>query len=335
MGVDSISRVWSKASLRPIGYYGSVSTELQRNTIIGFVASVGLSLLKLAAGIGGQSSALVADAIESLADTIGSVMVWQALRVAARPPDKDHPYGYGKAEALAALGVGMLLIGAAIFIAAKSLHEIVIPHEAPASWTLIVLVAVIAVKELLFRFVMRGAAEFDSDAARADAWHHRSDAITSIAAFVGVTLAIWGPRLLKVPALVFSDEVAAILASGVILMTAASMIRPALSELLDAVAHEMVDKVAGIAREVEGVRCVEKVFVRKSGPGYHVDMHLHVCGDLTIQSAHALAGKVKSILKARIPALTGVLIHVEPAVDEATSGHSSSGPETTPNLASE
>lgn len=311
------------------------TSDLQRNTIIGFFASIVLALLKLGAGVWGKSSALVADAIESLADTIGSVMVWQALRVAAKPPDKNHPYGYGKAEALASLGVGALLVGAALFIAAKSLHEIVIPHEAPAPWTLIVLVAVIAVKEILFRFVMQGAAEFDSDAARADAWHHRSDAITSIAAFVGVTLAIWGPRLLKVPALVFSDEVAAILASGVILMTAASMIRPALRELLDAVAHDMVEKVAEVAREVEGVRRVEKVFVRKSGSGYHVDMHLHVFGDLTIRTAHALAGKVKSILKSRIPALTGVLIHVEPAVDEATSGYSSSGPETAPDLAGE
>jgi cation diffusion facilitator family transporter len=295
------------------------TSELQRNTVVGFFASIFLSLLKLGAGIGGNSSALVADAIESLADTVGSVMVWQALRVAAKPPDRNHPYGYGKAEALASLGVGALLVAAALFIAAKSLHEIVIPHEAPASWTLLVLVAVIAVKEFLFRFVMRGAAEFDSDAARADAWHHRSDAITSVAAFVGVTLAIWGPCLFAIPALVFSDEVAAILASGVILITATRMIRPALGELLDAVAHDMVEKVAVIARAVEGVREVEKVFVRKSGSGYHVDMHLHVDPELTIRVAHALSGKVKSILKSQIPNLTGVLIHVEPASEDRAS----------------
>jgi cation diffusion facilitator family transporter len=287
-------------------------STLQRNTVIGFFASIGLSLTKLAAGVWGQSSALIADAIESLADTVGSVLVWQALRVASQPPDQKHPYGYGKAEALASLGVGVLLVGAAIFIVVKSVHEILIPHEAPAAWTLLVLVGVVITKEVLFRFVMQGADQFDSDAARADAWHHRSDAITSIAALIGVTVAIWGPRWFGIPGLVFADEVAAILASGVILMSAWMLIRPALDELLDAVAHEMVEKVRAVASGVDGVREVEKVFVRKSGSGYHVDMHLHVDPEVSVRVAHALSGKVKAILKSEIPRLTSVLIHVEP-----------------------
>ena len=287
-------------------------STLQRNTVIGFFASIGLSLTKLAAGVWGQSSALIADAIESLADTVGSVLVWQALRVASQPPDQKHPYGYGKAEALASLGVGVLLVGAAIFIVVKSVHEILIPHEPPAAWTLLVLIGVVITKEVLFRFVMQGADQFDSDAARADAWHHRSDAITSIAALIGVTVAIWGPRWFGIPGLVFADEVAAILASGVILMSAWMLIRPALDELLDAVAHEMVEKVRAVASGVDGVREVEKVFVRKSGSGYHVDMHLHVDPEVSVRVAHALSGKVKAILKAEIPRLTSVLIHVEP-----------------------
>lgn len=287
-------------------------STLQRNTIVGFFASIGLSLIKLAAGIWGQSSALIADAVESLADTVGSVLVWQALRVASKPPDQKHPYGYGKAEALASLGVGVLLVAAAVFIVVKSVHEILIPHQAPAAWTLLVLIGVVIVKEVLFRFVMQGADQFDSDAARADAWHHRSDAITSIAALLGVSVAIWGPRWFGVPGLVFADEVAAILASGVILMSAWMLIRPALDELLDAIAHEMVEKVRTVAGSVEGVRKVEKVFVRKSGSGYHVDMHLHVDPDVTVKVAHALSGKVKAILRDEIPRLTGILIHVEP-----------------------
>jgi cation diffusion facilitator family transporter len=287
-------------------------STLQRNTVIGFFASIGLSLTKLAAGVWGQSSALIADAVESLADTVGSVLVWQALRVASQPPDQKHPYGYGKAEALASLGVGVLLVGAAIFIVVKSVHEILIPHEPPAAWTLLVLIGVVITKEVLFRFVMQGADQFDSDAARADAWHHRSVAITSIAALIGVTVAIWGPRWFGIPGLVFADEVAAILASGVILMSAWMLIRPALDELLDAVAHEMVEKVRAVASGVDGVREVEKVFVRKSGSGYHVDMHLHVDPEVSVRVAHALSGKVKAILKAEIPRLTSVLIHVEP-----------------------
>ena len=287
-------------------------THLQQNTVVGLIASVLLAAIKFAAGVFGQSSALIADAVESLADTIGSVLVWQALRVAAKPPDESHPYGYGKAEAVAALAVGGMLVVAALFIVVKAFREIVIPHEAPAAWTLAVLVAVVAVKEFLFRFVMRGAVEFDSDAARADAWHHRSDAITSAAAMIGVSIAVWGPKMSGVHGLVLADEAAAILASGIILITAARLIRPALFELLDAVAHDMVEKVTAVATRVEGVLEVEKVFVRKSGSGYHVDMHLHVHPELTIRVAHALAGKVKATLKSELPNLTGVLIHVEP-----------------------
>lgn len=293
-------------------------TTLQRNTIVGLIASILLAVVKLVAGLLGQSSALVADAVESLADTLGSILVWQALRVASKPPDSSHPYGYGKAEAVAALAVGGLLVAAAILIVGEAFHEIMIPHAPPAPWTLIVLVTVIAVKELLFRFVMKGADEFQSDAARADAWHHRSDAITSTAALVGVSVAIWGPVYFQRPEFVLADEVAAILASGIILITAVRMIRPALFELLDATSHEMADQVGRVAMSVEGVRHVEKVFVRKSGSGFHVDMHLQVDPNLTVYVGHAIAGKVKAMIKSEVAAVTAVLIHIEPAESPTT-----------------
>lgn len=286
--------------------------KLQRNTILGFFASLILAIVKLVAGLVGRSSALVADAVESFADTIGSMFVWQALRVASKPADKDHPYGYGKAEAVASLAVGGLLVVAALFIVSEALHEIMIPHQPPAPWTLIVLIVVVAVKEILFRVVMKGADEFASDAAKADAWHHRSDAITSAAALVGVSIAILGPTVFGLPGLVVADEVAAILASGVILITAGHLIRPSLQELLDATSHELAGRIVAVAEKVDGVRMVEKVLVRKSGAGFHLDMHLHVDPDLTIRVAHALAGKVKATLRAEIPNLRGVLIHVEP-----------------------
>jgi cation diffusion facilitator family transporter len=288
---------------------------LRQNTLIGLVASLVLAMIKLIAGITGRSSALVADAVESIADTIGSILVWHALRVAARPPDLRHPYGYGRAEAVAALTVGGMLVAASLFILVKAFQEIIVPHEPPAAWTLIVLVVVIAVKEVLFRLVMRGANQHDSDAARADAWHHRSDAITSAAAFVGVSIAVWGPQLTGIDALVLADEAAAILASGIILITAIGLIRPALIELLDATSEELSGNINKIATRVEGVRLVEKVYVRKSGSGYHIDMHLHVDPESSIRVAHALAGKVKSVLMKEIPSLAGVLIHIEPADD--------------------
>ncbi len=160
---------------------------LEQNTLVGFVASVALAIIKFVAGWFGQSTALIADAVESLADTLGSILVWHALRVASKPANPRYPYGYGKAEALASLAIGCLLLLAALYIIFEAFHQIAVPHQPPRSWTLVVLIAVVVIKEGLFRLVHRGADEFDSDAARADAWHHRSDAITSLAALVGVT----------------------------------------------------------------------------------------------------------------------------------------------------
>lgn len=286
---------------------------LQRNTLIGFVTSIVLAAVKFVAGWLGHSTALLADAIESLADTFGSVLVWQALRLASRPADRRYPYGYGKAEALASLGIGSLLVLAAIMIVSESVQQIATPHAAPAPWTLIVLLGVIAVKEILFRIVERGARTHDSDAARADAWHHRADAITSLAALLGVSIAIYCPPFFGIAELVMADEVAAILASGVILWTARGLIGPALQELLDADMPEIGDRIQAIVLRLEGVVAIEQVLVRKSGAGYLADMHLHVLADTTVRSAHDLTGKVKATLRREMPSLNTILIHVEPA----------------------
>lgn len=296
-----------------------MSTErLKLNTIIGLVVSLVLAAGKFVAGIAGHSSALVADGVESLADVIGSIIVWQGFRVASREPDEEHPYGYGRAETVAALSVGALLLVAAVLIVVKAFEEIVTPHEAPATWTLFALVAVIVTKELLFRLVLRSADEFQSDAARADAWHHRSDAITSAAALIGVSVAIWGPRWFGIPQLVLADEVAAILASGIILFTGIRLVRPAVRELLDGSSSDLAAKVRATATGVEGVRLVEKVHARKSGRGYLLDMHLHVDPTLDVRSAHSLAGKVKAVIRREHREVRHVLIHVEP--DERVGG---------------
>lgn len=297
------------------------TARLQRNTVIGLVASVLLAAGKFVAGVLGQSSALVADGVESLADAVGSVVVWQGFRVASREPDAEHPYGYGRAETVAAFCVGGLLVLAAVGIVVEAFHKILVPHRPPAAWTLAVIVVVIVIKEGLFRLVLRGAEEFASDAARADAWHHRSDAITSVAALVGVTVAIWGPGWFGVPELVLADEVAAILASGIILFTGLRLVRPALRELLDGTSDELAARVRTTAEGVEGARLVEKVYARKSGRGYLVDMHLHVDPMLDVRSAHALAGKVKAVIQETHPVVWQVLIHVEPDEGEGPSHH--------------
>lgn len=285
---------------------------LNRNTLVGLAASVALASIKMLAGVFGHSSALIADAVESLADTVGSLVVWQSLRVADRPADREHPYGHGKAEALATVFVGGLLFLAAGVIVLRAIDDIRTPHEPPAAWTLIVLIAVILVKEGLFRIVLRGATEHSSDAAKADAWHHRSDAITSAAALLGVGIAIAGWRWLEMPRLVLADEVAAMIASVIIVITATKLIRPALHELLDGSMPEIAAKVGITAGSVEGVRQIEKCYARKSGRGYHVDMHVQVDRDLPIHAAHSLGGKVRAHVRSVHPEVRDVLIHIEP-----------------------
>ncbi|MBC7771871.1 MAG: cation transporter [Pyrinomonadaceae bacterium] len=289
---------------------------LRRNTIIGLLVSLALAAGKMLVGVLGHSSAMVADAVESLADSIGSSVVWQGIRVSSQPPDQSHPYGYGKAEAVSAFCVGAMLLVAAVIISVKAVHDMMTPHGAPAAWTLIVFVPVIVLKETLSRFVMRGAAALGSSAARADALHHRADAITSFAALIGVAIAVFGPRLFHAPGLVLADEVAAMIGSVIIMYTGVSLIRPSLRELLDATAPELAEQVKGTAGEVDGVRLVEKVHARKSGRGYHIDMHLHVAPDMAVLTAHSLAGKVKAHIRERHPSIQHVLIHIEP--DERT-----------------
>ncbi len=288
-----------------------------RNAALGLGVSVLLALGKLAAGLAGRSTALVADAVESLADSLGSIIVLSGLVVADRPADEQHPYGYGKAEALAALGVGVLLALSAAAIVAQSVHEMLTPHAAPAWWTLVVLGVVVVIKEVLFRRTLATAEALGSDAGRADAWHHRSDAITSVAAFVGVGVAVYGPGLTGQAWFVLADEVAALIASGVIVRTAWGLGVPALRELLDADAPGLGRAVREAAESVEGVMLVEKLHTRKSGSGHHVDMHLHVRGGLSVREAHALAGRVRAHVRATVRGVRDVLIHVEPAEEAA------------------
>ena len=154
---------------------------------------------KLLAGILGHSYALVADAIESSTDLFSSLVVWRGIQITGRSrPDADYPYGYGKAETLAAAAVALMLLGASVGVAAAAIHEIVTPHHVPAAWTLLVIAMVVVVKEWLFRKVAEVAREEHSLAVEADAWHHRSDAITSSAAFVGIAVAVLGGQRLGV-----------------------------------------------------------------------------------------------------------------------------------------
>ena len=282
-----------------------------RATAVGLSTNVVLALVKLLAGIFGNSYALIADAIESMADTASSIIVWRGVVIAERPADADHPYGHGKAETLAAAAVSILLLGAAALIFVQSLKEIRTPHHAPAPFTLYVLLGVVLVKETLFRFVGRVAEEIKSGAVRADAWHHRSDAITSAAAALGISVALVGGDHYR-----SADDWAAIFAAVIIGFNGFRLLRPALDELMDAAPKEdIADLARTVALQVDGVKGVEKCLARKMGYGFLLDMHVEVDGGLSVAVAHELAHTVKDAIRTKLPRVLDVTIHIEPFAD--------------------
>lgn len=280
----------------------------QRLALAGVLVNFILAIIKLVAGIVGHSYALIADAIESIADILGSLVIWGGLRVSSKPRDEKHPYGYGKAESLAAFLVALMILAAGVFIAIEAVREIITPHHAPAPFTLIVLIAVIATKEMMFRIVQRSARASGSTALEVDSWHHRADAITSASAFVGITIALVGG-----PGYEPADDWAALVASCVILYNAVSLMISPVRELLDAQSGEIGDRACKIAAGVEGVANVQKATARKAGREYWIDMHVRVDPTMSVRDAHALSHKVKDEIRAQIPDVRDVLIHVEPA----------------------
>ena len=284
-----------------------------RSAQLGMITNAALALVKLLAGVLGNSYALIADAVESSADIFSSLIVWGGLRIASRDPDDDYPFGYGKAETVASATVSLMLVGAAIGIAVEAFREIQIPHHAPAPWTLIVLVAVVITKSLLARRVGHVGTEVGSTAVRADASHHFSDAITSAAAFIGISIAVW-----KGPGWESADDWAALVAAGVILYNGISMLRASLAELMDRTPGEdIVRSLRTVSEGVAGVSAIEKLLVRRSGLSYHVEIHVQADPAMSLAAAHSLGGLVKSTIRTAQPRVRGVLVHMEPYAGQA------------------
>lgn len=285
-----------------------------RTAQLGLLVNAVLAATKLVAGLVGNSYALVADAVESAADIMGSVIVWGGLAVAAQPADEDHPFGHGKAEAIAAAVVAVMLIGAAIGISIESVDGIRTPHAVPAPWTLGVLVVVILVKWRMAKTVSSVAGSIGSTAVQADAWHHLSDAITSAAAFIGIAVAVYGSRWFggSFP-WATADDWAALLASGVIMYNGIALARPALHDLMDRMpGEEIIRPVRAAAESVEGVLAVEKLWVRKSGLHYEATAHVHARPDMSLVDAHDLGHRVQHAVQERVPAVRYVTVHMEP-----------------------
>ncbi|WP_417602687.1 cation diffusion facilitator family transporter [Owenweeksia hongkongensis] len=282
--------------------------KAEKTAYLSIAGNAALALVKGITGYFGNSYALIADAIESSADVFSSIMVLFGIKYANRPPDENHPYGHGRAEPLITFLVVGFLVASATIIAYESIENIRTPHLAPEPYTLIVLAGVIILKEVFYRIVNNQSKKSHSSSLKADAWHHRSDAITSLMAFIGISIAlIFGPGYET------ADDWAALLASGIILFNAYLILGPALGEIMDEQLYDdLVEKIRTLSATVEGVRNTEKCFVRKTGMTYHVDLHAIVDAQITVAEGHHISHLLKDKLMHELPELADVLVHIEP-----------------------
>jgi cation diffusion facilitator family transporter len=277
-------------------------------TYFSIIGNTTLAIIKGLAGFFGNSYALIADAIESTTDIFASLLVLFGIKYSNRPADENHPYGHGRAEPLITFLVVGFLITSATIIAYESIINIQTPHELPKPWTLFVLGGIIIWKEYSFRVVMRRSKETNSSSLKADAWHHRSDAITSVAAFTGISIALFLGKGYEA-----ADDWAALFASVFILYNSYLIFRPALGEIMDEHLYDdLVEEIRNVSHQVDGIIDTEKCFIRKAGMKYHVDLHARVNGAITVKEGHDLSHKLKDTLREKIPEIGHVLIHIEP-----------------------
>lgn len=279
-----------------------------KTTYFSIIGNTSLALIKGIAGVFGNSYALIADAIESTTDIFSSLLVLFGLKYANRPADENHPYGHGKIEPLITFLVVAFLVTSATIIAYESIQNIQTPHKTPKPWTLIILGCIILWKEISFRIVIKKSKETNSSSLKADAWHHRSDAITSVMAFIGISIALIFGKGYET-----ADDWAALFASAFILYNSYLIFRPALGEIMDEHLYDdLLEEIREESIKVEGVLGTEKCFIRKAGMKHHVDLHAIVDGDISVKEGHDISHKLKDHLRKEIQNLGHVLIHIEP-----------------------
>src|SRR3989441_4077672 len=270
---------------------GMTSSAWQTGTrvaLFGMIVNFIFATAKILGGFFGNAYVLIADGIESGMDVAGSFVIWGGLKVAARPPDATHPYGHGKAEPIAAIIVAVGVLAAAIGLAVQSMRESFLPHHAPAPYTLAVLIVAVILKEILYRYVIRFGREMESTAVKTDAWHHRIDAMTSIAAFIGISVALIGGEAWQ-----SADDWAALFACALIGANGYRLLRRAWFAIVGTAASgRIVDSVRKAAAAVPGVIEVEKCLIRKMGLDFYVDLHVGVNGSISVHEGHEIAHQV-------------------------------------------
>lgn len=286
----------------------SIEQTAIKTTYFSIIGNILLALIKGLAGFFGNSYALIADAIESTTDIFSSFLVLLGFKYAEKPADENHPYGHGKIEPIITFLIVAFLVISATVIAYESIENIQTPHKVPKAWTLIVLGLIIVWKEISYRVVIKKSKETQSSSLKADAWHHRSDAVTSIMAFIGISIALIFGKGYET-----ADDWAALIASGFILYNSYLILRPALGEIMDEQRYdELLEEIRQKSLEVSGITGTEKCFIRKAGMKFHIDLHAMVDGTISVTKGHDIAHLLKDHLHNEIPNLGHILIHIEP-----------------------
>ena len=286
----------------------SIEQTAIKTTYFSIIGNILLALIKGLAGFFGNSYALIADAIESTTDIFSSILVLLGFKYAEKPADENHPYGHGKIEPIITFLIVAFLVISATVIAYESIENIQTPHKVPKAWTLIVLGLIIVWKEISYRIVIKKSNETQSSSLKADAWHHRSDAVTSIMAFIGISIALIFGKGYET-----ADDWAALIASGFILYNSYLILRPALGEIMDEQRYdELLKEIRQKSLEVSGITGTEKCFIRKAGMKFHIDLHAMVDGTISVTKGHDIAHLLKDHLHNEIPNLGHILIHIEP-----------------------
>lgn len=303
----TVTRATTASPTQPHGAAG-LYRDAMRAAVVGIAVNLALGFVKLIGGIGGRSFALISDAVNSLGDALTSIVVLAGLWIAQRPADAEHPYGHTKAEGIAASNVALLIIVSALFVGWEAIRRMHLVHPLPPVWALWIAAGNVAIKEGLYRYKVRVGRRTGSASILANAWDHRGDALCSLAALVGIAVVRWAG-----PAYIAADEVAALAIVSIIVWTGTRLFRRSASELMDLQADEpLVAQIRQAANDVDGVKAVEKLWVRKSGLEYLADIHIEVDARITVEEGHRIGHCVKDRLVAGFPSLRDVLVHLEP-----------------------
>ncbi len=296
--------------------------DVTRAATLGLAVNLGLGLVKLIGGVVGHSFALIADAVNSLGDVVSTLVVLYSIRVAQRPADEEHPYGHTRAEGIAAAAVSLLIIGSALVVGWEAIQRLPLDHAIPPVWTLWIAAGNVLIKEGLYRYKVAVGRRTGSTAIIANAWDHRSDALSALAVFIGLAAIRGGGK-----AWIWADEAASLVVVAAILWQGWHLFRQSASELMDVQADPgFVESIRQIAAAVPGVMAIEKLWVRKSGLEYFVDIHIQVESRLTVAAGHTIGHRVKDQLMEECPSLRDVLVHLEPYPHPNETADSASSP---------